>query len=217
MAKTVKAQLKCRHDTAANWTAKNPVLLDGELGVETDTTFFKIGDGATAWTSLKYVTSKSAVYDSVGRRIDTSYLLLSGGTLTGNLTAPSFQTGSGTANYFQCRKFRGEGNADTYYHAIDFGYAGHDQVDFYEYGGTWNFWQNTASSKGGTLVGSIRPDGFHGDVIGDLTGTASKATADANGNNIAGTYATKDYVAQAIKEALAAATITYDGKVTYKG
>lgn len=28
MAKTVKAQLKCRHDTAANWTAKNPVLLD---------------------------------------------------------------------------------------------------------------------------------------------------------------------------------------------
>ena len=46
MAKTVKAQLKCRHDTAANWTAKNPVLLDGELGAETDTTFFKIGDGA---------------------------------------------------------------------------------------------------------------------------------------------------------------------------
>lgn len=217
MAKTVKAQLKCRHDTAANWIAKNPVLLDGELGVETDTTFFKIGDGATAWTSLKYVTSKSAVYDSVGRRIDTSYLPLSGGTLTGNLTAPSFQTGSGAANYFQCRKFRGEGNADTYYHAIDFGSAGHDQVDFYEYGGVWNFWKNTSSAKGGTLVGSIQSDGFHGDVIGNLTGTASKATADANGNNIASTYATKDYVAQAIKEALAAATITYDGKVTYKG
>lgn len=217
MAKTVKAQLKCRHDTAANWTAKNPVLLDGELGVETDTTFFKIGDGATAWTSLKYVTSKSAVYDSIGRRIDTSYLPLSGGTLTGNLMAPSFQTGSGAANYFQCQKFRGAGNADTYYHAIDFGYAGHDQVDFYEYGGTWNFWKNTASSKGGTLVGSIRPDGFHGNVIGDLTGTASKATADASGNNIASTYATKDYVAQAIKEALAATIITYDGKVTYKG
>lgn len=30
------------------------------------------------------------------------------------------------------------------------------------------------------------------------------------------TYATKDYVAQAIKDALAAATVTYDGKVTYK-
>lgn len=88
MAKTVKAQLKCRHDTAANWTAKNPVLLDGELGVETDTTFFKIGDGATAWTSLKYVTSKSAVYDSVGRRIDTSYLPLSGGDNDGTARLP---------------------------------------------------------------------------------------------------------------------------------
>lgn len=30
------------------------------------------------------------------------------------------------------------------------------------------------------------------------------------------TYATKTYVAQAIKDALAAATVTYDGKVTYK-
>lgn len=76
MAKTVKAQLKCRHDTAANWTAKNPVLLDGELGVETDTTFFKIGDGATAWTSLKYVTSAQATkatQDASGNVITDTY------------------------------------------------------------------------------------------------------------------------------------------------
>lgn len=51
----------------------------------------------------------------------------------------------------------------------------------------------------------------------NVDGLASKATADASGNNIASTYATKDYVAQAIKEALAATIITYDGKVTYKG
>lgn len=101
MAKTVKAQLKCRHDTAANWTAKNPVLLDGELGVETDTTFFKIGDGATAWTSLKYATSKSAVYDNVGRRIDTSYLPLSGGTMTGQLAFQSIgNTGKSQGLYW---------------------------------------------------------------------------------------------------------------------
>ena len=76
MAKTVKAQLKCRHDTAANWTAKNPVLLDGELGVETDTTFFKIGNGATAWTSLEYVTSAQATkatQDASGNVITDTY------------------------------------------------------------------------------------------------------------------------------------------------
>ena len=53
------------------------------------------------------------------------------------------ETGTGDNSYFQSRKFRGEGNAATYYHAVDFGFAGHNQVDFYEYGGLWNFWKNT--------------------------------------------------------------------------
>lgn len=43
-----------RHDTAANWTAVNPVLAAGEMGVETDTNKFKFGDGVTAWNSLSY-------------------------------------------------------------------------------------------------------------------------------------------------------------------
>ena len=53
-------------------------------------------------------------------------------------------------------------------------------------------------------------------IMCNVDGLSSKATADANGNNIVTTYATKAYVAQAIKDALAAATVTYDGKVTYK-
>lgn len=48
----VKIQL--RRGTAAEWTAENPVLSDGEFGLETDTRRYKIGDGATAWTSLDY-------------------------------------------------------------------------------------------------------------------------------------------------------------------
>ena len=44
-----------RRDTAANWTTNNPTLLNGELGYETDTGYFKIGDGSTAWTSLGYI------------------------------------------------------------------------------------------------------------------------------------------------------------------
>ena len=47
--------IQIRNDTAANWTSANPTLLVGELGVETDTGFFKLGDGSTAWTSLGYV------------------------------------------------------------------------------------------------------------------------------------------------------------------
>ena len=35
-----------RRDTAANWTSVNPVLLAGEIGIETDTYKFKIGNGS---------------------------------------------------------------------------------------------------------------------------------------------------------------------------
>lgn len=47
-------QLQFRRDTAAAWTAANPTLAAGELGLETDTSFYKIGNGSTAWTSLAY-------------------------------------------------------------------------------------------------------------------------------------------------------------------
>ena len=51
---TTFTRFKLRSDTAANWTAVNPVLLAGEIGVETDTRRYKIGDGTTAWSSLSY-------------------------------------------------------------------------------------------------------------------------------------------------------------------
>ncbi len=53
-SKTLNVTLIMRNDTAANWASKNPVLTLGELGVETDTRKFKIGDGNTAYNSLKY-------------------------------------------------------------------------------------------------------------------------------------------------------------------
>ena len=47
-------QIQLRNDTAANWTSADPTLAAGEIGVETDTSLLKIGDGVTAWTSLGY-------------------------------------------------------------------------------------------------------------------------------------------------------------------
>jgi len=49
-------KIQVRRDTAANWTSANTVLSDGEMGYETDTGYMKIGDGATAWSSLAYFT-----------------------------------------------------------------------------------------------------------------------------------------------------------------
>lgn len=101
----------------------------------------------------------------------------SGDTMTGKLIAPKIETGSDASSYFQSRKFRGEGDADTYYHAIDFGYSGNNKVDFYEYGGIWNFYKNIVGTKdGAVLVGSIQSDGWHGNVIGNAS-TATKLAA----------------------------------------
>jgi hypothetical protein len=43
-----------RRDSAETWTAVNPVLHDGQLGYETDTSKWKWGDGETAWNDLPY-------------------------------------------------------------------------------------------------------------------------------------------------------------------
>lgn len=48
-------QMQQRRGTAAQWTSANPTLAAGEIGFETDTKKFKIGNGSTAWTSLDYV------------------------------------------------------------------------------------------------------------------------------------------------------------------
>lgn len=50
----VQTRIQLRHDIAANWTLVNPVLLEGEVGIETDTGKQKFGDGTTAWNSLAY-------------------------------------------------------------------------------------------------------------------------------------------------------------------
>lgn len=51
--KIIYAQMMQRRDTAANWAASNPVLLEGELGLVLDQpNSYKVGDGSTPWNSL---------------------------------------------------------------------------------------------------------------------------------------------------------------------
>lgn len=47
-------QLQFRRGTSTQWTSANPTLAAGEMGIETNTNLFKIGNGATGWTGLPY-------------------------------------------------------------------------------------------------------------------------------------------------------------------
>ena len=74
-------QIQLRRGTAAEWTSGNPTLATGEMGVETDTGKIKVGDGATAWTSLGYTVPNLDVEDLVNVSVSN---LASGETLTWN-------------------------------------------------------------------------------------------------------------------------------------
>ena len=91
---TVQVKLQLRADTAATWASVNPVLLNNELALETDTKKLKVGNGSTAWNSLAYFP-----------------FVVSGGTVLGNLeigttgtltfegsTADGFETTLGVVN-----------------------------------------------------------------------------------------------------------------------
>lgn len=53
---TLSCILIPRHDTSSNWGINDPVLENGEYGVEDDTHRVKRGDGKTPWTELPYET-----------------------------------------------------------------------------------------------------------------------------------------------------------------
>ena len=75
---TVRIQL--RRGTAAEWTATNPVLAAGEMGLETDTGDFKFGNGTDTWSALQY---------SLGNAIDDYIPLSEKGVADGVATLDS--------------------------------------------------------------------------------------------------------------------------------
>lgn len=154
-------------------------------------------------------TSVNPVQNKVINAALSAYLPLAGGACTGSVSAPNFQTGTGANNYFQCRKFRGEGDANTYYHAVDFGYSGHDSVDFYEYDPNWNFYKCTSGQKSSAvLVGNINENGWNGGARLSGTPTAPTATAGTNSTQIATTAFVQTAVSGKVSASSLAAVAT---------
>lgn len=46
--------IQLRRDTAVNWESVNPVLAEGEIGIDLTNNKFKIGNGVNTYTSLSY-------------------------------------------------------------------------------------------------------------------------------------------------------------------
>jgi len=140
-------QILHRRDTAANWTAANPVLGAGEIGVESDTNTFKMGDGTTAWASLDYFSGGG------GSEIDAvaTYTVGAGG---------DFATVAALSEYFLAQRHAtawevsGNGRQRAGFITVDLQGLNHslggDYISF-EWFGSWLVFTNGAIGNG-TLV-----------------------------------------------------------------
>jgi len=99
------ALIQVRRDTAAAWTSANTALAIGEIGFETDTNKFKIGNG-TAWTALVYspswlfATANTFTANQTFTGTITANGITTTGTITANgnlLTSPKIQNYSESA------------------------------------------------------------------------------------------------------------------------
>ena len=89
----VQTKILHRRDTAANWTSTNPTLSAGEIGFETDTLKFKIGNGSSAWTALSYSQDASLLSGTASiTALTTSGDVTVGGNLTVNGTTTSINS-----------------------------------------------------------------------------------------------------------------------------
>ena len=96
-----------------------------------------------------------------GHTHDNRYLRLSGGTLTGNVSASGSVTISvpilEALNYFVARSLVNEASYP-YNHSLYLGYANHNQCDFYEVGGVYNFRMGDGASA--RIIGQITQNGI---------------------------------------------------------
>ena len=67
-------QIQFRRGAGSAWASANTVLAEGEVGINTTTSQFKIGDGTTGWNSLSYapISGSVANIDDIGNVTITS-------------------------------------------------------------------------------------------------------------------------------------------------
>lgn len=78
-------RMQQRRGTSTQWTNADPVLAAGEIGVETDTNQFKLGDGVSVWSDLSYFQNLG----DLGTSLDDYVLLSTKGVANGVATLDS--------------------------------------------------------------------------------------------------------------------------------
>lgn len=89
----MSVRIQIRGDLASAWSTVNPVLAEREIGIETDTRYFKIGNGTLAWNSLPYALSPDLYQSKLVS--GTSIKTINGESLLGSGNIPLGGGGGG--------------------------------------------------------------------------------------------------------------------------
>ena len=74
-------KIQLRRDTGSNWASNNPILAVAEIGIDTTTFNFKIGNGVDNWNTLNYFSV--AVEDVISQaQLDAAIAAIGGDGLT---------------------------------------------------------------------------------------------------------------------------------------
>ena len=97
----MSTKIQLRRDTSANWTSANPTLFSGEIGFETNTGKFKIGNGSSVWSALDYFLDSSDLSGYLtASSASTTYLTQASASTTYlTATTPQVVLSAITSNY----------------------------------------------------------------------------------------------------------------------
>lgn len=195
--KTFHTRIKNKRDTSANWTSKDPVLLDGEL-IIVDTasgeTRFKIGDGTKKYSQLPF---QDEILRNSKVDLDAGVYTATASSTDGiaySATVPGITALTAGASFIMIPNKASTSKAPT----LNVNGLGAKPIRRRLSSLTTSLQQGystnwIALNKPLTVVydgtawvveGLTKTDGA------DVYGAVAQATADANGNNIANTYAT---------------------------
>jgi len=229
-------RIQVRRDTAANWrTSGSTTLAAGEIGFETDTLLFKIGDGSQTWTNLEYAggtepiqynpsgTSVTDLNDGSLRNNGNSKYLISGADIVAN--EPSTLSPLSTATDGQLlvtvAKFdytgsSGSGN-ERFLMTLQTLTTG--RFFYRMYNGSWSSWYEAVkadpSTGNVTIAGDLAVNG--GDITTTSTGTATVFNANATTLNVGGAATTVSIGAATGTTTINNATTAITGNATVGG
>lgn len=196
MANEIIWSMQQKRDSAANWTSENPILLDGQIGLEFNESLnkydkFKVGDGNTPWNSLDYQSNGGSgginnIYQNQSWFDSNTTLILDSGQVAFLEQTGRYKLGDGTTQ-LQSLAFLGSGGGVRFetntggfpaVGEIDIIYVAKDTGIIYQ----WDGVQYTElSPSSGNLVDSV--NGKVGVVVIDKTDVGLSNvdnTSDAN-------------------------------------